>query len=209
MPLSNDLAQVTRSLATPLGELIVAVGRGVAEAQQALDLHTLDTFKAVYSSDEATYAEFRQLGYQPTWYKIPEVNAEIFVSPSASGQERLQLGDGVPRGSQPPGRIQLYATPVDAGYSNTFDYNLRACSQVKFRIVPVPPAAQAEGLKVMPNLDGKTYNEAVAILDQFGIPYELAPDTQLQGNETIKETQPKAGAILSAGQVATLTLKSQ
>jgi len=215
MARANDLAEITRALSAPLGEFIVAVGRGVAEAQWALDQHTVDTFKAVYGGDEAVYQELRQLGYQPTWYRIPEVRAEIYVTLSASGEERFGLGGGSPtandqtlaQGETGPGRIQLYATPVDASYSNTYDYQLRACSQLKFRIVPVPASGQAEGMKVVPQLVGMEYQAAQALLTQLGIPYELVdPYYEPQGHEKITSTVPAAGSILPGGQALVLTL---
>jgi len=229
--MANDIAEITRALSAPLGEFIAAVGRGVAEAQQALDLHTLETFKAVYQSGENAYAEFRLLGYQPTWYRIPEVTAEIYVTLSASGKEQLQMRPppaGSPEAGQPParggpalthrpgesatsdqagGRIQLYATPVDASYSNTYGYDIRACSQLKFRIVPVPPATQAEGIKVVPKLQDFTYGRAAETLRQLGIPYELAdPGRAPNANDTVEKTLPEAGSILLADQPVTLTL---
>src|SRR5919108_2257520 len=180
MAAPGDLEEVTRALSAPLGDLIAAVGRGVAEAQQALDRQALETFKAVYNLGDASYTELRQIGYQPTWYRIPEVSAEMYVSLSASGEERLRVGGPavpatqqlVPEQSQ--GRIQLYATPVDASYSNAYNYNLKASSLIKFRIVPVPPAPQAEGLQVVPNLVGMTYDEARAMLEQLRITYSLS-----------------------------------
>ena len=211
MAKADDLAEITRALSAPLGELIAAVGRGVAEAQRALDLHTVETFKAVYGSNEAVYQELHQLGYQPTWYRIPEVAAEIYVTLSASGEERTALAVGGTNTNEPrlrPGRIQLYATPVDASYSNTYDYQLRACSQLKFRVVPVPGFGQAEGMKVVPALNGQSYQAALALLAQLGIPHEFAdPDHEPQGNEVIGSTVPAAGSILPGGQVLVLTLK--
>lgn len=209
MPAASDLNQITRALSAPLGDLIAAVGRGVAEAQQALDMQTLETFKAMYSASNAAYAELRQLGYQPTWYKIPEVSAEMYVTLSASGEERLRLGGPaalpsertVQDTAQARGRIQLYATPVDASYSNTYDYNLRASSQIKFRIVPVPPTSQAEGMKVIPDLAGKTYGEAQALLEQLDIPYQVAQDNlEPPDTDLIDRSEPEAGAILPKGQ---------
>ena len=209
MARADDLAEITRALSAPLGELIAAVGRGVAEAQWALDQHTVETFKAVYGGDEAAYKELRQLGYQPTWYRIPEVAAEIYVTLSASGEERFGLGGTATSSNQKtgPGRIQLYATPVDASYSNTYDYQLRACSQLKFRIVPVPGSGQADGMKVVPKLVGMQYQAAQAVLTQLGISYQLAdPYHEPQGNESITSTAPEAGSILPGGQALVLTL---
>jgi hypothetical protein len=219
MARANDLAEITRALSAPLGELIVAVGRGVAEAQWALDQHTVESFKAVYGSDEAVYRELRQLGYQPTWYRIPEVAAEIYVTLSASGKERLALGGGpastgdrnAPENTsqgKTMGRIQLYATPLDASYSNTYDYQLRACSQLKFRVVPVPGPGQAEGMKVAPKLTKMSFNVARDMLTRLGIPYELAdPFYEPRGSEIVTETSPEAGDILPGGQALVLTLK--
>lgn len=213
---AKDLAEITRLLSAPLGEFIAAVGRGVAEAQQALDLHTVESFKAVFG-DNKVYQELRKLGYQPTWYRIPEVAAEIYVTLSVSGVERTVLSSSsntgdkqLPKGSTRPGRIQLYATPVDASYSNTYDYQLRACSQLKFRVVPVPGSGQAEGMKVVPKLDGQTYQKALAVLAQLAILHELdLPDTYYvpKGHEIIESTEPPAGSILPTGDVVVLKLK--
>lgn len=213
MAAPGDLEEVTRALSAPLGDLIAAVGRGVAQAQQALDRQALETFKAVYNLGDASYAELRQIGYQPTWYRIPEVSAEMYVSLSASGEERLRVGGPaaptvqqvLPEQAQ--GRIQLYATPVDASYSNTYNYNLKASSLIKFRIVPVPPAPQAEGLQVVPDLVGMTYDEARAMLDQLRITYSLSDaGDQPKGDERIEAIAPKPGSLLTAGQAVSIAL---
>jgi hypothetical protein len=213
MAKADDLDEITRTLSAPLGEFIAAVGRGVAEAQRAMDQHTVETFKAVYGGDEAAYKELRKLGYQPTWYRIPEVAAEIYVTLSVDGHKRLGLGAAAvpaiegPPGETAPGRIQLYATPVDASYSNTYDYQLRGCSQLKFRIVPVPASGQADGMKVVPKLVGMQYQAAQAMLAQLGIPYQLAdPYYEPQGDEYVESTAPEAGNILPGGQSLVLTL---
>lgn len=214
MAKADDLAEITKALSAPLGELIAAVGRGVAEAQKALDMHTVETFKAVYGGDEATYKALRQLGYQPTWYRIPEVSAEIYVTLSASGEEHSG-GAGtaapgqqaLPAGESTAGRIQLYATPVDASFSNTYDYNLRACSQLKFRIVPVPASGQADGMKLVPDVVSKSLQVAQEMLAQQGIAYELEDAYyEPRGDERISGTTPKAGEILPGGQALVLKL---
>ena len=48
----------------------------------------------------------RAIGYQPTWYKIPELKADLMLTLTVAG------GDGVQRSA---GRgVSLHATPVDA-----------------------------------------------------------------------------------------------
>jgi hypothetical protein len=188
----------------------------VAEAQWALDMHTLESFKAVHGSGDASYAALRELGYQPTWYRIPEVSAEIYVTLSASGEERSAgvIPTGTPSGEVSageavPGRIQLYATPVDASYSNTYDYQLRACSQLKFRIVPVPAPGPAENMKLVPRLlAGMSLQDARALLDKEGIPYRLADlgYYEPRGDEIVAGTTPAGGEVLRGGDQLVLKL---
>lgn len=214
MAKADDLTEITHTLSAPLGELIAAVGRGVAEAQRALDMHTVETFKAVYGGDEETYKALRQLGYQPTWYRIPEVSAEIYVTLSASGEERSAGASiaapgqpALPEGGSTAGRIALKATPVDASFSNTYDYQLRACSQLKFRIVPVPAPGQGEGMKLVPDVVGKSFQVAQEMLAQEGIGYELDDAYyEPRGDEKIGGTIPKAGEILPGGKALVLKL---
>ncbi len=142
-------AEVADTLSAPLGEFISAVGKGVADAQQAMDLRTAETFKAIHKGDDKTLELLRQLGYQPTWYKIPEVEASIQVSLNISGSSTNQQNGAATQteGSAP---IKLYAAPMDADYANRYNYNLSATSQLKFKIVPVPPSTKAAGMKVIP-----------------------------------------------------------
>jgi hypothetical protein len=227
MAKADDLLQITRTLSAPLGELIAAVGRGVAEAQAALDLHTVETFKAVHGGDEASYRALRELGYQPTWYRIPEVAAEIYVTLSAHGEERSSGSSAEPAPGTPAleggddqpdeataGRIQLYATPVDASFSNTYDYQLRACSQLKFRIVPVPPSDGADGMKMVPadlNVTGRPLRDARARLTQLGMPYEVADPRFFEptDDDIVASVMPAPGEILPGGQALVLTLATR
>ena len=100
MARADDLNEITRALSAPLGELIAAVGRGVAEAQWELDRHAVESFKTVHGSDDEASRALRELGWRPTWYRIPEVTAEIFVTLSASGEERS--AGTAPEGARKP-----------------------------------------------------------------------------------------------------------
>jgi hypothetical protein len=216
MPRADDLAEITRALSVPLGDLIAAVGRGVAEAQRALDLHTLESFRAVYGEGAKAYEEFRRLGYQPTWYRIPEVSAEISVALSASGHEQLEVeksrpaeGDEVQRLKRPAtGRVRLNATPIDASFSNSYDYNVRASSRIVFKVVAVPPAAAAEGLKVAPGLTKLPVAEARRLLDELGIPYEFDDRFyEPRDEDVVDSTLPAGGEFLTEGRLMRLSVK--
>jgi hypothetical protein len=196
--------EIADALSAPLGEIISAVGRGVADAQQALDEATLETLKKIYKGDHELLA---RLGYQPTWYKIPELNAEISISLTISGEVEAS-GTGGATSTVPASRIKLYAAHVDANYSNMYDYDFKAASVIRFKIVPVPPSPQTANLKVVPELRNKSYGEGKAILSQMDIPYRLAEKAAIEPSETelIRNTEPEAGELLSEGQPVDLEI---
>jgi hypothetical protein len=204
-PVISDL---TDALSAPLGDLIAAVGRGVAEAQQALDTHTFATFKAIYGDPSDTYDEFRRLGYRPSFYVLPETTAELIVSLTVGGSSVTQ---GVEGGAQ--GAVRLYAAPIDATYRNRFDFDLRAASKLTFKIVPVPPSVQAETMQIMPAVMGKTLGEALTVLAPLQVlvtvvdgdtGQPVAGDPPL--NAKVTGVAPLAGAILTSGQTVRLTI---
>lgn len=199
MPEDTSVTQLTDSLSAPLGDLIAAVGRGVSEAQRSLDAGSLATLRAMYDASEGTLAELRQLGYQPTWYQIPELNAEITMALSVSGRTSAS---GV--GSPAAGRLQLYAAPIDATFRNRYDFDLKAASSVRFRIVPVPPSPAASEVKAMPSLDGKTYLAARELLAGLGIEYVHSGSGSTADEAALVSYSPAAGSLLSADQYATL-----
>ena len=197
---SND---VSDTLAAPLGDLIAAVGRGLAEAQQALDLATVETIKALQTGTGDGIEVLRKLGYQPTWYRIPELHAEITLSLSVSSTTTADDADS-PSGEGGPGRIRLYGSTMDASYTNRYDYDLNAASVIKFRIVPVPPSTMAADLKVVPRLDRMQFKEARARLVSLGIPFDV-PTPPPRDDEVVQGTDPAPGEFLTPGQRVALS----
>jgi hypothetical protein len=190
------------SLAAPLGDLIAAVGRGLAEAQQALDLATVETIKQLYAGGSENLDMLRRLGYQPTWYRIPELHAELTLSLSVGGTATASGAAG--GDASGPGRIRLYGSTMDANYTNRYDYDLQAASVIKFRIVPVPPSSQAADLKVVPKLERLPFKEAGARLVELGIPFEL-PTPPPRDDEVVQGTNPGPGEFLPPGRRLTLS----
>ena len=207
--------ELTDTLSAPLGEFIASVARGVAEAQQAMDLYTIETYKEIYGSDAQLLQELREMGYQPTWYKIPEVSAEITMSLSISA---THLDEGTQTTAQPirrANKFEVVAAPVDANYVNRYNYNIQGASKVKFTIVPVPPSPLAEAAKIVPALAEKSLAEARSLLQRLEFPFELK-DLQSKGavqgvvddSTPIKATEPKAGEMLVRDQIVTLYVES-
>ena len=191
-------ADISETMAAPLGDLIAAVGRGLAGAQQSLDLATFETIRAMYKGDDAALEIMRQLGWQPTWYRIPELAAELTLSLSVSATET--------RAGQGPGAVQLYGSPMDASYTNRYDYDLQAASVVKFKIVAVPPAVELGERKIVPSLKDKTLAQARQRLADLGIPFQFEKGVTPAETATVQDTVPSEGELLGAGEKVTLKL---
>jgi hypothetical protein len=137
--------------AAPLGQIIAAVGEGVAEAQRALDAQALESLLALYAdgaeTDRGTRL-LREIGWRPTFYALPETECEVRVALSVSGGHEAGTAKAA---SRMPAPARLYATPVDGTYSNRFGFDGTVSATVRFRIVPVPPPPGAELLARLPD----------------------------------------------------------
>ncbi len=135
-------------LSSPIGDLIASVGKGVAQAQRDLDVAALETIDQIYNSSDKTAAALKEIGYQPTWYQIPEVTAELKLSMSIEGEHKQPKPAAATAKPIAPfykkPAITARATPVDANYSNRFDYKVEASSTISFKIVPIPAPSGVE-----------------------------------------------------------------
>lgn len=198
MATPRSLVDVSETMAAPLGDLIAAVGRGLAAAQQSLDQATIETIKALYSGQDARLELMRQLGWQPTWYRIPELSAELTLSLSVSATETAS--------GQGPGTVQLYASPMDASYTNRYDYDLQASSVIKFKVVPVPPAIELAERKLVPALKTMRLSDARQRLAALGIPFQIEAGVTPTEATQVQDTNPPEGSLLAAGEKVTLLL---
>lgn len=184
--------QTLAALSAPLGELIAAVGRGVADAQQALDAGSLALLQQIYGeADTPMLAALRQIDYRPTFYVIPEVESEMTVAVSMTGQ----------------GSTRLYMAPVDAEYQSRYGYDIRAASKIRFKIVPVPPSTRAEQLRVVPSLVGKTWAESSQMIARSELVARTEhPLARPAANSRIVSQTPAPGSLVDAGTALTLGL---
>jgi hypothetical protein len=198
----QDPRNLLETLSAPIGELIAAVGQGVADAQRSMDAQTIANFQSIYSDeDSAAFEALRSIGYRPTWYHIPELTAELNVALTVSGTVESQgLASSSSSLNQLAPRVRVYAAPVDAGYTSKYNYELKAASAVKFRIVPVPPSPAAEALRVVPEIGGQTWTLARALLQRLDVPYRL-PDPAPADTDVVTSQTPAAGSVLAPDQV--------
>ena len=190
------LTEITDVLSAPLEDLVASVARGVAIAQHAIDLQSIESFKEIYLSDRNEYREFRRLGYQPTWYRIPEATAQVKVSLSIKQGKKVDVNGRITGENE----NRLFAASVDAAYSNTYNYKVDASSSLTFRIVPVPPTPQVEDMRAVPELADLTWSEASRLLHALDIPFDTG-GTEPTEKAKIASTDPSGGRLLLSGQV--------
>lgn len=210
--MSDPISNFSELLSNPLGDLISSIGKGVGEAQAALDAGSLNATLDIYREDDASERTpeeqrmvdlIREIGYQPTFYVIPETEVEAQVSLSMS----LNANPASPLTptTAPVARFSTIATPLNAGNVNRYHIQSNAVAKLKFRIVPVPvPAAIAE-MRVVPNLIGMELNEdTIALIAQLGFVYRIEGEPT---EGTILTQTPAAQEIVRAGTELVLTLE--
>ncbi len=188
MPEPTKSGELEELITAPLEELVAALARSVAQAQDEMDLETLERLKKIYDDDEGAFAQLRQMGYQPTWYRIPEATAEVSLTVSIGEKTDKDVGVG----------IKLHGATMNATYSNSYNFNSEAASKLTFRIVPVPPAPRLEAIKVVPKgLAGRNYGEVRRLLSGLDIDHEPAdPKWEPQEDDQVTGTEPGPGEIL-------------
>ena len=113
-------------LISPLSSMVREISAGVAAAQRELDAAALATQTQLATE----HPELEALGYQVTWYQIPEAQVEM----------RMALHFEKKDAQSPP---RMYVAPFNTKYRNTFSFSADGSSTLKLRIVPVPPQVRS------------------------------------------------------------------
>lgn len=119
--MAEEPINLSEILIGPLREMVKQIGSAVAAAQTSLD-------EAALKSQENLPKELREIGYQVTWYQMPDVTVELKV---AVHYEKTPSGGPLPR---------ILLAPFNAKYQNAFTYSADGASTLRLRIVPVPPS---------------------------------------------------------------------
>lgn len=189
---AEEIAEVTSA---PLGDMIASVGRGLAAAQEALDRQTIENFKRIHAAGAPAYDALRSIGYMPTWYQIPELEAEMNVALSLSANGKRV--------------VSLEGTPVNATYTNRFGFDLTASSTIKFKVVPVPPSVATSEMRATPDYVGLAWEVALAKAGADGVQLLSADDTPPPHSALIVSQTPPTGEILPTGAPVIATVATQ
>jgi len=115
-------------LVSPLEKIISRIGQGVAEAQQALDLNSM-AMQTMIENEPA----LKEKGLEATWYHMPETEVKLKLALNFKRVDTLKNKKLVVR------KHRMFGSPMNASYKNTFNGDFSGSSQIKFKIVSIPP----------------------------------------------------------------------
>ncbi|GGB86484.1 hypothetical protein GCM10011352_10480 [Marinobacterium zhoushanense] len=207
-------------VASPLGDVIASVGEGVAQAQQALDEGSLAAVLDIYAeSDDAKIKLLQEIGYRPTFYALPDTTGEVRVAlrlgqGAAGAQSATAIKSTTPAIRSVLGRQglntsrKLYASPVDAGYSNQYGFSADVSAKLTFRIVPIPPPDGVDELRLAPELVGRSLADARSVAEQLGlsVAVEAEEGVDIDDSKLVATQTPTADSIVRAGDELSVTL---
>jgi hypothetical protein len=170
---ADGLGNAFEVFSAPVEQLIAALGRGISEAQAALDQNSIAAQEAIDASPALS-----QLGLQATWYQMPKVDLQLKIALSVVSE-----GAGLPPTPLGPLAVpatlrglRLVAQPVSAAFQNHFNYDTQASSQINLTVVPVPAPAGGDQVTVPPIMTPEAVRAAA-----FGSPASFTTATDPQG----------------------------
>jgi hypothetical protein len=133
----NGAQRISDLLSAPMQAVITALGVGIAQAQRELDRYAIQTEQEI--NEDPLLSEY---GLRATWYQMPRTELELTTAVVMEEQTNTE-GPAV---LQPYGLKQIHLQPINAFYTNQFEYDVQASSRIKLAIVPVPPPTAGEAV---------------------------------------------------------------
>lgn|GEM_PF-511860 len=141
-----------------MGDVISSVGRGIADAQYALDVSAIQTQQQINEDDD-----LRAWGISAHWFTIPEATVNLKMNYQFT-KERVEEGT-IEEGR----KMRLMVSPINAKYTNTFKVSETLQSELNLKFLPIPaPTRWTEQLTV-PDFTGMTLAEAKELITAIGM----------------------------------------
>jgi hypothetical protein len=186
MATTDPLANAVETFAAPIEDLIIALGQGLAQAQQGLDQNSIQTQEAL-----DTNPVLSQYGLQATWYQFPSVNMQLKMSLSIS-QDQPPASTTASPVMISRSFLRIIAQPLSASFQTHFNYDAQAATEVNITIVPVPAPKAANQVGGVPPAMTQAQVQTIALAS--AAPFVTTTDTK--GNK-IPATVDGAGNALS------------
>ncbi|MEJ6951285.1 DUF4332 domain-containing protein [Natronospora cellulosivora (SeqCode)] len=147
--INENLNDINNQFFFDMKQIIVSIGEGIAEAQQALDFNAIETQKTI-NNDE----ELRNSGIAATFYTMPETNFS------------LKMNYTVKRQASKNGKVNnnILISPINARYQNLFKMTLSSQSELNVKFVPTPPPPTISQIIIVPDLISMNYSQAKKVL---------------------------------------------
>jgi hypothetical protein len=145
-----------------MADLIVNLGKGISEAQHALDMNAIKTQEMI--NDDS---ELRATGLMATFYAIPDATFNLKMNYSVA-MEQSKTGE-TSSGEQTKPVKRILVSPISAKYSNFFRINENMQSELNLKFVPVPPPSRISQAVFAPDLTGLTIDEAKKTIAANGL----------------------------------------
>ena len=167
---TTKVRKASTSMGVDLRDIISELGAGLADAQKALDMNSIAVQKEILSDPE-----LRGYGLNATWYTIPETTFSLKMTYHFSEESAESLsGTGLNESLTPAkSRLRMRIVPSNATINNTYKSSGDQESTVTLRFVPIPPPEGTTDRIQMPELVGKSVDEAIATLNEMNLEYEL------------------------------------
>jgi len=143
---------ISEVMAVPLGELIASIGEGVGKAQAALDASSLKQTLEMYAAIDnkaALTKLFKEIGYRPTFYALPETEVTTTVSISIAGDVTEPTNSPTKQDivrTLALKKVRSYVAPINATNASKYNVDIKAATTLTFKIVPVPAPLYVENL---------------------------------------------------------------
>lgn len=124
---------------SPLPQLVRSLGQAIADAQLALDRHSIALARELQTPIEVFPGmpgrSLLELGFAPTFYHFTETTIKARVAFSSAESQEFSVGasTGV--------AIGVFTASVNASYSNKYSFTAEGSSEISTRIVSLPPPA--------------------------------------------------------------------
>lgn len=180
-----------------LSDIIINLGEGISEAQHRLDLSAIEIQKKI-NEDE----ELRNTGLMATWYTIPEASFNLKMDYAVVREDTLNS-------SVTPSK-KILVSPMNAQYQNYFKVDQSIQSELNIKFVPIPPPSKFSAVLFVPDLKGKTLEEAKKLISAADLVLDTVSEAEGTPSEDkrteVKDQSPEAGSEARFGDKINLSV---
>lgn len=120
-------------LIAPLEHVIAQVGQGIAQAQGAIDHNSMAIQQKIVGDPS-----LKNLGIEAPWYHMAEVTFDLKMMLTVVSEQTIgEMGA--------PVQHRVMASLFNASYQNNFNIDASGTSQVRVKMVSIPPPPRKEG----------------------------------------------------------------